>query len=43
MALGNYNRKVISQINDKMGGKLVNIERPEDLTEAYAQIAEILQ
>ena len=43
MTLDNYYRKVISQINDTMGSQLVNIERPEDLTEAHAQIAKILQ
>ena len=43
MTLDNYYRKVITQINVTMEDKLGNIERPEDLTEAHAQIAEILQ
>ena len=43
MTLDNYYRKVISQINDTIGSKLVSIERPENLTEAHAQTAEILQ
>ena len=43
VTLDNYYRKVISQINETMEGKLRNIERAEDLTEAHAQIAEILQ
>ena len=43
MTLDNYYRKIISQINDTIGSKLVNIERPENLTEAHAQIAKILQ
>jgi hypothetical protein len=42
MALGKFNKKVIEEINQKVHGKLVNIEHSEDLVEAYAQVAEIL-
>ena len=42
MALGEFNKQVIEEINQKILGKLVNIEHPEDLVEAYAQVAEIL-
>ena len=42
MALGNFNRTNIEKINQTMQGKLVSIDRPEDLEEAYAQVAEIL-
>lgn len=42
MALGNFNKKVVQEINKKINGKLVNIENPDDLIEAYAQAAEIL-
>ena len=42
MALGNFNKKKIEQINEAMQGQLKNIENPEDLEEAYLQIAEIL-
>jgi hypothetical protein len=42
MALGNFNKKIIEKINYALQGSLVNIEKPEDLVEAYAQIAEIL-
>jgi hypothetical protein len=42
MALGNFNKTVIEKINHTLQGKMVNIERAEDLVEAYAQIAEIL-
>ncbi|CAF3923753.1 unnamed protein product [Rotaria sordida] len=40
MGLGNYNKKVLQQINEKMQGKLTDIEKPEDLIEAYAEIAD---
>jgi hypothetical protein len=42
MALGDFNKKVIEEINQKIHGKLVSIEQPEHLVEAYAQVAEIL-
>ena len=42
MALGNFEKKMIEQINKILQGELVNIEQPEGLVEAYAQIAEIL-
>lgn len=42
MALGNFNKNVIERITEKLQGRQVNIEHPEDLLEAYAQIAEIL-
>ncbi|CAF4280707.1 unnamed protein product [Rotaria sordida] len=40
MGLGNYNKKVLQQIDEKMQGKLTDIEKPEDLIEAYAEIAD---
>ncbi|CAF4831358.1 unnamed protein product [Rotaria sp. Silwood1] len=40
MGLGDYNRKVLQQITEKMQGKLTDIEKPEDLIEAYAEIAD---
>ena len=42
MALGNFNKNVIEKINQTLQGDIVNIEQPEDLVDAYAQIAEIL-
>ncbi len=42
MALGNFNRKVIEKVNQTINGKLVNIDHPEELVEAYAQVAEIV-
>ncbi len=42
MALGKFNKTVIEEINQKIHGKLVNIENPDDLVEAYAQVAEII-
>lgn len=42
MALGKFNRQVIEKINQELQGKLVDTEKPEDLVDAYAQIAEIL-
>jgi len=42
MALGKFNKTVIEEINRMIHGKLVNIENPDDLVEAYAQVAEII-
>ena len=42
MGLGNFNKGILEQINAKMDGVFVNIESQNDLTFAYAQIAEII-
>ncbi|CAF4006430.1 unnamed protein product [Rotaria sp. Silwood2] len=40
MGLGKYNKKVLQKINEKMQGKFTDIEKPEDLIETYAEIAD---
>ncbi|CAF1358530.1 unnamed protein product [Adineta ricciae] len=42
VALGDYNKEVMQKINQKMQGDMIDIRRPEELEEAYAQIAEIM-
>jgi hypothetical protein len=42
MALGNFNKETIETINQTIQGRLVNIEHPDELVEAYANVAEIL-
>ncbi len=42
MALGNFDKRVIEEVNQTMKGQLVNIETEKDLIERYIQIAEIL-
>lgn len=42
VALGHFNQTVINEINKRMHGKLVHIDQPEDLVDAYANFAEIL-
>ena len=42
VALGHFNQTVIREIKENMNGKLVQIDQPEDLVDAYAHFAEIL-
>ncbi len=39
MGLGKFNREIFEKVNETMKGKFVDIEKSEDLSNTYAEIA----